>query len=129
MEQISVTGGNMYTDQLSDNGGGIRNAGTLLLTACAVSNNYAYNHGGGIYNSGTLTLTNSTRRPGVVRADVNLNGVRDPRDRTVAGTWSREDGRYRFQPDTAVILYPALRTDTLGLQLATQWYRLFFETA
>jgi len=44
-------------------GGGIRNAGTLTLTAVAVSANdigTGFNAGGGIYSTGSLTLVNST---------------------------------------------------------------------
>jgi hypothetical protein len=47
-------------------GAGILNAGTLNVTACAVTNNSTggsmASFGGGISNSGTLTLTNSTIR-------------------------------------------------------------------
>lgn len=57
-----------------ENGGGIRNAGTLTLTSGAVSGSFAGNEsgcrtddldlicseGGGIWNAGTLTLTDST---------------------------------------------------------------------
>jgi fibronectin-binding autotransporter adhesin len=45
-------------------GGGIRNAGTLVVNACAISGNEAIfstsGGGGGIYDSGTLTMSNST---------------------------------------------------------------------
>jgi predicted outer membrane repeat protein len=37
-------------------GGAILDAGTLTVTDCTVSGNYATNFGGGIYNSGTLTV-------------------------------------------------------------------------
>jgi predicted outer membrane repeat protein len=43
-----------------DDGGGIFNEGTLMLTNSTVSDNRAVDEGGGIYNFGTLTLTNST---------------------------------------------------------------------
>ena len=45
-------------------GGGILNWGTLTITNCAITGNYASSSysatGGGIYNSGTLTINNST---------------------------------------------------------------------
>jgi hypothetical protein len=44
----------------NDTGGAIRNGGTLTLTDCTLSNNFAYYKGGGIYNIGTETLTNCT---------------------------------------------------------------------
>ena len=46
----------------SANGGGIYNAGTLTLTNCTLSGNYAGEYGGGIYNASgsTLTITNCT---------------------------------------------------------------------
>lgn len=46
-----------------DNGGGIRNDGTLAATNCTISNNSALNSsggGGGIANNGTMDLFNST---------------------------------------------------------------------
>jgi hypothetical protein len=44
-------------------GGGIYNAGTLTVTNCTLSGNWAsgfFGEGGGIYNVGTLTVTSST---------------------------------------------------------------------
>ena len=38
-------------------GGAILNAGTLTVTGCSVSDNYATNFGGGICNTGTLTVS------------------------------------------------------------------------
>ena len=45
----------------SDDGGAIRNFGTLTLTNTTVGNNMTADDGGGIFNSGgTLILTNAT---------------------------------------------------------------------
>ena len=41
-------------------GGGISNGGTLTLSGCTVSFNYANGEGGGISNGGTLTVENSS---------------------------------------------------------------------
>jgi len=54
----SLTITNAYS---TNYGGGIYNGGTLTLTNCTLSGNYATNgDGGGIYNNGTLTMTNCT---------------------------------------------------------------------
>jgi hypothetical protein len=54
---------------VSDDGGGIYNAGTLTISNCTISGNTAVipdfisgGDGGGIYNGGTLTVSNSTLR-------------------------------------------------------------------
>ncbi len=54
-KNIIITGG-----KVSDDGGGITNAGTLTLNNSTVSNNTAANRGGGIFNTGTLTVNNNT---------------------------------------------------------------------
>jgi hypothetical protein len=41
-------------------GGGIANAGTLILNNCTISGNSAQENGGGISNTGVLTLNNTT---------------------------------------------------------------------
>lgn len=56
---LTISGG------LSDNGGGLYNAGTTSLTDCTVSGNtvilpFGTSQGGGIYNSGVLSMSNST---------------------------------------------------------------------
>lgn len=50
------------TTDLTSNGGGVRNSGTLALSDCAISGNFASNAGGGIYNVAgqQLTVTNCT---------------------------------------------------------------------
>lgn len=58
-EKTSLTlGGISITGGLSDNGGGIYNAGTLALDRVCVSQNVASQRGGGIYNVGALTAQN-----------------------------------------------------------------------
>ncbi len=55
-DDITITGGNVSGD-----GGGIFNDGTLTVTNSTFSGNSAVDGGGGIYNSGgTLTVTDST---------------------------------------------------------------------
>lgn len=51
-------GGVSVCNGAADNGGGIYNAGTLLLDRVCVSNNAASESGGGIYNVGALTAVN-----------------------------------------------------------------------
>ncbi len=41
-------------------GGGVNNAGTVVLTDCTISGSTALVNGGGVYNTGTATLTNCT---------------------------------------------------------------------
>jgi predicted outer membrane repeat protein len=57
LNNLIITGGNA---DISWNGGGIYNWGTLTLSGCTLSGNSAYSFGGGIYNEGTGTLTLSS---------------------------------------------------------------------
>jgi hypothetical protein len=66
---LTITGGEgrasvFYASLNDDKGGGILNLGTLTVSGCTVSGNYAntanYGYGGGIYNAGILTVTGST---------------------------------------------------------------------
>lgn len=59
IEGLSITGGSV-----ADNGGGIRNWGTMTIVACEIYGNTATGtrSGGGIYNSGTLLVVDSTIR-------------------------------------------------------------------
>lgn len=54
LENIEITGGNL-TSISNKNGGGIYNAGTLVIDGCIVDVNKAIN-GGGIYNAKSLTV-------------------------------------------------------------------------
>lgn len=56
MSNLTIQSGNVP----GESGGGIRNRGTLSLTATTVSGNVTGIDGGGILNLGTLTVTNST---------------------------------------------------------------------
>jgi hypothetical protein len=60
-------------------GGGIYNAGTLTLSDCIVTDNYASFHGGGIYNSGKLTIKSSS----IVYDLYNVGHVNISKDSTV----------------------------------------------
>jgi len=57
IQDMTITDGNV-----TDDGGGIYNSGTLTVDNSALSNNSAHEGGGGggIYNNGTLTVSNST---------------------------------------------------------------------
>jgi uncharacterized repeat protein (TIGR01451 family) len=50
----------IVTDGLAEEGGGIRNSGTLTVENSTLSGNSAGDDGGGIFNNGTLTVKNST---------------------------------------------------------------------
>ena len=56
MSGLTIQNGNMSAAI----GGGIINAGDLILTDCTVSGNTANVSGGGIYNAGNVTMTNCT---------------------------------------------------------------------
>jgi hypothetical protein len=69
---LTITGGGGtayaafgYSDGNDNEGGGILNLGTLTVSGCTVSGNYAdpnsaSSYGGGLYNAGTLTVINTT---------------------------------------------------------------------
>ncbi|MDO4586065.1 MAG: choice-of-anchor Q domain-containing protein, partial [Planctomycetia bacterium] len=48
---LTVTGG-----KIGDDGAGIYNTATLILTNCTITENYAEYYGAGIYNAGTLSM-------------------------------------------------------------------------
>ena len=61
LHRVRISGGLAATG--FDNGGGILNAGTLLISESAVENNEVasiFPSGGGIFNSGNLTIANSS---------------------------------------------------------------------
>ena len=53
-------GNNTRTDDNSDDGGGVYNAGNLTLKNVVVRDNKAADDGGGIRNNGTITIIDST---------------------------------------------------------------------
>lgn len=55
-----ISGLKIANGQVTTEGGGISNQGTLTLTRCEVDSNTANNEGGGISNIGTLTIIDST---------------------------------------------------------------------
>lgn len=59
-----------FRDNAAQDGGGIANGGTLVLSDSVISNNNATGIGGGIYNSGTLTLSDIM----VTGNEAGLNG-------------------------------------------------------
>ena len=69
---------NYGTDLTSDNyhpateGGGIFNHGTLTVSGCTVSGNFATS-GGGIFNQGTVTIKSSSRITGSLNSDDAAN--------------------------------------------------------
>jgi Concanavalin A-like lectin/glucanases superfamily len=66
LSKMTITGGFGHGDEVTTDGGGIYNEGTMMLTNVTVSGNSAQSDGepclgGGIYNQGgTMVLTNST---------------------------------------------------------------------
>ena len=56
---IALRKGNFSGGSLIGHGGGINNAGTLVLEDSAVTDSFTSNQGGGIYNQGHLTLLRS----------------------------------------------------------------------
>lgn len=101
---VEITGITIQSGHvISDNGGGIRNAGTLILRYSAVVNNHIASggttDGGGIYNTGTLTITNSavisnanlgaTARGGGI---ASANGTANIIDSTISGNTSNTWG-------------------------------------
>lgn len=62
LEGIEVIGGSAPGNSANDSGdgGGILNAGTLVITDSLISGNFADFDGGGISSSGDLTITDST---------------------------------------------------------------------
>ncbi|MBC8291245.1 MAG: FG-GAP repeat protein, partial [Planctomycetes bacterium] len=59
LEELTITGGSVSGAGTDGSGGGIRNAGTLNLTASLLHGNSATT-GGAIASTGTLAITNST---------------------------------------------------------------------
>lgn len=57
---LAVAGAYIHNFPSSGPGGGIANAGTLILDNCTISGNSAQGDGGGVANTGVLTILNST---------------------------------------------------------------------
>ena len=90
MQETTVTGGVAP----NENGGGIINYGTLALTACTVSHNFAYNGGGGVHSSGVSTLTQSTvsDNTAMVSGGVSNHGVLTLANSTISGNFANSRG-------------------------------------
>ena len=54
---LTLSSGVLITDNEATNGGGVYNAGKLIMTGGTISGNTADGCGGGIYNTGTLTIS------------------------------------------------------------------------
>ena len=90
LQETTVTGGLSP----NENGGGIINYGTLALTACTVSNNFAYNGGGGVHSSGVSTLTHSivSDNTAMVSGGVSNHGVLTLANSTISGNFANSRG-------------------------------------
>ncbi len=90
LQETTVTGGVAP----NENGGGIINYGTLALTACTVSHNFAYNGGGGVHSSGVSTLTQSTvsDNTAMVSGGVSNHGVLTLANSTISGNFANSRG-------------------------------------
>ncbi len=62
LNNLTLTGGRKsgLTSTVQDYGGAINNFGTLTVSNCTLTNNWAVNYGGAINNFGTLTVMGST---------------------------------------------------------------------
>src|SRR5262249_20352552 len=59
---VAISGLTIFNGSVGDDGGGILNRGTLIVSDCTLSRNSSgsINGGGAIFNAGTLTVTDST---------------------------------------------------------------------
>ena len=95
---VTITGVTVRDGRLAlSNGGGIYNAGTLVLETCVVSNNIVTGswRGGGIYNEGTLTLENCTVSENTARQGggiYNYSGTVHINDSTISGNTAENQG-------------------------------------
>lgn len=64
-----------FSDNTASNGAQIWSNGTVELTYCTLSSGTATNQGGGIYNSGTLILTGSEIRDGMAKYGAGLYNI------------------------------------------------------
>ena len=64
---VNISGMSLRNGRGKDNGGGILNAGTLVLTNVSLAGNLADTSGGAIDNGGSLTMTNTTITHNVAR--------------------------------------------------------------
>ena len=85
----SISGLTLSNADSNDNGGAIRNQGTLTVNGVTLSNNHTASGGSAIFNgsTGNATLTNSTiaGNQADVGAILNLNGVMIISNSTVSG--------------------------------------------
>ena len=93
---LTVSGITIRNGQTTDTGGGIQNAGTLVLDACSVTGNSPDFDGGGIANSGTLAITNSTISSNTSGGDgagiESSAGTVNLRNCTISGNFADGDG-------------------------------------
>jgi len=91
IDGLTITGG--YSDS---NGGGIYNAGTLMLANSVVSGNNSASYGGGIDNGGTLAVANGTLSGNSARHGgggiVNFGGIVTLTNTTLSGNSARNGG-------------------------------------
>lgn len=113
----------------TDNGGGIRNYGHLMLDSVTVSGNVAEQFGGGIFNggAGTLTVVNSTvsgnsgLRGGGIANKANLSVINS----TISGNSERGRGAlYNNSQGSAVVTNSTITGNTSSLDAFTAFYNL-----
>jgi hypothetical protein len=128
---LTITGGGgtasaipyYFPSPFDNDGGGILNLGTLTVSACTVSGNYASpnsasSYGGGIYNAGALTVSASTISGNYAEAiiDVGLSpgptnngggiynaGSMTVTGSTISGNFAATDGGGIYNAGTATI--------------------------
>ena len=85
---VVISNTTIMNGNVSGDGGGIYNKGTLTLLSSTVRDNKAGGKGGGIYNAGTLTLTNDTLSGNRAKTDggglYNASGIATLNNVTIA---------------------------------------------
>src|SRR3990172_9066814 len=92
---VVISNTTIMNGNVSGDGGGIYNKGTLTLLSSTVRDNKAGGKGGGIYNAGTLTLTNDTLSGNRAKTDggglYNASGIATLNNVTIASNTANSD--------------------------------------
>ncbi len=102
LKNITITGGDVVQG-LDDEGGGVRNRGTLLIEGSLITGNHAFDAGGGIFNQGTATVINSTLSNNSTFEDGG--GIYSDFDATTTVIDSEITGNYSFWDGSGIFAY------------------------
>ncbi|MEX2168320.1 MAG: S8 family serine peptidase [Pirellulales bacterium] len=134
LEGVTITGGSVSGEE----GGGIRNAGTLTVSNSTIRDNFTDQYGGGIYNAGTLSIgaTTLTGNQAAFGGGIyNAEGATaDVKDTTISGNTADAPNPQGRKYDTlseerqlgsaaAGIYYAAASATGLGEALVTWEWR------